>query len=164
MPEAPILIAARARNGVIGRNHRLPWRIPGELKHFQQRTAGHALICGRTTWASLPKALTDHDRYMVVLTRQQLLLPDRTEAAATPEDAVRLAQLLCPEKPPLVIGGAQVYAAMIDLCASIEISHIDADPEGDAVMPPLVGWEIHDAGPWQDGPPRWQLQRYTRTP
>ena len=68
---APIitLIAARARNGVIGRNNQMPWKIPGEQAYFKRMTMGHPIVMGRKTWESIGRPLPG--RRNIVVTRNR---------------------------------------------------------------------------------------------
>jgi len=162
----PILVVAADRTGAIGRAGALPWHIPSELRHFRIRTAGHALVMGRTTFERLPRPLDTHGRALVVVSTQPLLRePGRDlHHASTPEDALALARRLRPSRPPLVCGGARLYAALLEACVALEISRIDQETEdADAFLPKIApSWRRIETGPWQDGPPRWRLERWTR--
>jgi dihydrofolate reductase len=162
----PILVVAADRAGAIGRDGNLPWRIPAELRHFRDRTAGHALVMGRSTFDCLPRPLDTHGRTLVVVSSRPLeAAPERAlHHATTPEDALALAGRLRPGRPPLVCGGARLYAALRDTCATLEISRIDQETDdADAFLPEISPpWRMAEAGPWQDGPPRWRIERWTR--
>ena len=161
-----VLVVAADRRGAIGRAGGLPWRIPAELRHFRNRTAGHALVMGRTTFDGLPRPLDTHERALVVVSARPLAIgPGRDlHQAATPEEALALARRLRPDLPPLVCGGARLYAALLDACAILEISRIDQETEdADAFLPEIdPTWRAIDLEPWQDGPPRWRRERWTR--
>jgi dihydrofolate reductase len=165
-PVPPILVAAADRAGAIGRAGDLPWRIPAELRHFRARTAGHALVMGRATFDRLPRPLDTHGRVLVVVSSRPLeAAPGRAlHHASTPKDALALAGCLRPGRPPLVCGGARLYAALRDACAALEISRIDQETDGaDAFLPEIAPpWRMAEARPWQDGPPRWRIERWTR--
>jgi len=124
------LIAARARNGVIGRDNAMPWKIPGELAHFKRVTMGHPVIMGAKTWESIGRPLPG--RRNIVVTR------DRAFAAAGGEVVHGIDEALarCAGAPEaFVIGGAQVYAAAMPYAGRLLITEIDRDFEGDAFMP-----------------------------
>ena len=80
------MIAARARNGVIGHQNRMPWHLPEDLKHFRQQTMGHVVLLGRKTWESIGRPLPG--RRMVVISRQSLTLPEGVELAASLDEAI----------------------------------------------------------------------------
>lgn len=132
------LIAARARNGVIGINNELPWHLPEDLRHFRQQTTGHTVLMGRKTWESIGRPLPG--RRMVVISRQQLDLPEGVTLAASLEEAIARHQA---DDELFVIGGAQIYAQAMPLADRILLTEIDLEPEGDAFFPapPPADWE-----------------------
>jgi dihydrofolate reductase len=137
------LIVARARNGVIGRNGELPWRLPEDLKRFKALTLGHPVLMGRKTWDSIlarnGKPLPG--RRNIVISRQAGFDTPGGEAASSLDAALAL----CADAPAVfVIGGAQIYAEALPRAHCVELTEIDADFEGDAVMPPL------DPAVWQE--------------
>jgi dihydrofolate reductase len=124
------LIVARARNGVIGANGGLPWRLPEDLAFFKRTTMGHPIVMGRKTWESIGRPLPG--RRSIVVTR------DRSYAAAGAEVAHSLdeAIALCRGREELfVIGGAQLYAEALSHADRLLLTEIDADFEGDTVLP-----------------------------
>ncbi len=130
------LILARARNGVIGRDGALPWHLPEDLKRFKALTLGHPVVMGRKTWDSIVarngKPLPG--RRNLVISRQPGFVAPGAEVAASLEAALAL----CADAPHVfVIGGAQIYLAALPHAQRVELTEIDADVEGDAVMPPL---------------------------
>ncbi len=135
------LIYARARNGVIGFNNKLPWHLPEDLAHFKRTTMGSPVIMGRKTWDSLPPRFRPlPGRQNVVLTRQ----PDWHAQGAVRAGSVEEAQALFPTgSSAWVIGGAEVYAQALPLAESVVVTEIDADFEGDAFAPTL-------AAPWRE--------------
>ncbi len=124
------LIAARARNGVIGNDNQLPWHLPEDLRHFRERTTGHTVLMGRKTWESIGRPLPG--RRMVVISRQQLELPAGVELAPSLEDAIaRHAD----EAELFVLGGAQIYAAAWPIADRLVLTEIELEPEGDTTLP-----------------------------
>lgn len=124
------LIAARARNGVIGHNNQLPWHLPEDLRHFRQQTTGHVVLMGRKTWESIGRVLPG--RRMVVISRQPLALPEGASRAGSLEEAIaRHAD----EAELFVIGGAQIYALAWPLADRIIMTEVDLEPVGDAFLP-----------------------------
>jgi len=132
MPNAVALIAAVAANGVIGREGRLPWRLPDDLRHFRAVTAGHAVIMGRRTWHSLPHALPA--RQNIVVTRRNDYRAIGASIASSIEDA--LAQVAYPP-PAFVIGGGELYRAALPFAGTAYITEIAQPFDGDATFPPL---------------------------
>src|SRR5438552_13755283 len=80
------LIAAVARNGVIGLDNRLPWRLPEDLRRFRALTIGHSVVMGRRTWESLSRALPE--RQNIVVTRSADYRAEGAEAARSLAEAL----------------------------------------------------------------------------
>jgi dihydrofolate reductase len=125
------LIAAVARNGVIGKGGGLPWRIPEDLRHFKRTTRGHAVIMGRKTFDEVGKPLPD--RRNIVVTRRADLRLEGCETAPSIEEAIALARATDPE--PFVIGGAEIYRAALPYATHMILTEIDRDVEGDTYFP-----------------------------
>jgi dihydrofolate reductase len=137
---SPILAAvvAVAKNGVIGRDGDLPWRIPSDLKRFKETTLGKPVIMGRKTWESLPrKPLPGRANYVVSATLPGVegaqVFADANEAL---EAAIREAQRAGVDEVCL-IGGARLYADMLPLTQRIYLPEVELEPEGDARFPAL---------------------------
>jgi dihydrofolate reductase len=135
MSRPPItLVLARARNGVIGRDGRLPWHLPADLKRFKALTTGSVMIMGRKTFDSLPGLLPG--RRHVVLTRDPNWRRDGAEVAHSVEAALALAG----DAPVSVIGGADIFALFLPLAQRIELTEVLANVEGDTRVPdPRLG-------------------------
>lgn len=135
MPKTTLtLIAAVARNGVIGQDNRLPWHLPADLKHFKALTTGHAVIMGRKTWQSLP------EKFRPLPGRQNIVVTRNAGYAA--EGAVVVGSLLAAMTAAtgdeaFVIGGAELYKAALPLAGRLQLTEIDADYAGDTWFPPL---------------------------
>lgn len=130
-----ILILARADNGVIGREGRLPWHLPADLRHFKTLTLGHPMIMGRKTFDSLPGLLPD--RRHIVLTRDADWAEDGAETATSVEEALKLANA----PHVAVIGGAEIYRLFLPRADRIELTEVHIDVQGDAVIDhPGAGW------------------------
>jgi dihydrofolate reductase len=132
------LIVARAQNGVIGRDGKLPWHISADLKRFKALTMGTAMVMGRKTFESLPGLLPG--RRHIVLTRDPEWQAEGAEVARDVSEALRVAG----NEPISVIGGAEVFAMFLPLADKIELTEVLDDVPGDTVMPDprSVGREI----------------------
>jgi dihydrofolate reductase len=135
---------ARARNGVIGRDGGLPWRLPADLKRFKAQTMGKPMIMGRKTFESFPAPLPG--RRHIVLTRDTAWSAPGAEVAHSVDAAIALAS--APEIA--VIGGAEIFALFLDRADAVELTEVNVEPAGDAIVPPFTGWretyrENHDA-------------------
>ena len=124
------LIAAVAKNGVIGANGGMPWRLPEDLRHFRKQTLGHPVIMGRRTWESLPKPLPDREN--IVISRR----PGFEAPGASVAMSLAGAIALCAGEPvAFVIGGTQIYAAALPLADGLVLTEIQEDYEGDTRFP-----------------------------
>jgi len=134
------LVVAAARNGVIGADGALPWRLPEDLAFFKRTTLGHAIIMGRRTWDSIGRPLPG--RRSIVVTRNAGWQGAGAERAGSLAEALAL----CAGAGDVyVIGGAQIYAeALRGRVDSIYLTRIDADFPGDARLPAL------EPGRWRE--------------
>ena len=138
------LIAAVARNGVIGAGGGIPWHLPEDFAHFKATTLGHTLVMGRATYESIGRPLPG--RTTIVLTRDPDWLAEGVLVANSLEDALALA-----EGDVFVAGGAAVYEAALPYADEQLLSEIDLEPEGDTYYPdfdraewPEVSREHHE--------------------
>lgn len=131
MTKRVILVAAVARNGVIGNGPDIPWRVPGEQKAFKELTLGHTLVMGRTTYESIGRPLPG--RTTVVLTRDPDWSAEGVLVARSLDQAYALAATQ--EGEIVVAGGASVYVAALPTATEQIISEIPLEPEGDVHYP-----------------------------
>jgi dihydrofolate reductase len=124
------LIAAVARNGVIGVDNRLPWRLPDDTRHFRALTTGHSVIMGRRTWESIGKPLPG--RQNIVVTRAPGRSAPHVEFAHSLDDALERANL---PGPVFVIGGEALYREALPRADFLYLTEILRDFEGDARFP-----------------------------
>ncbi len=149
------LVVARAENGVIGRDGKLPWHLSGDLKHFKAVTMGKPMVMGRKTFESLPGLLPG--RRHIVLTRDPAW---RAEGAEVVHD-VAAAVAIADSAEIAVIGGADIFRLFLPLADRVELTEVHARPEGDTSIPPFnpahwrpLGREAHPA---QDGQPAFSF-------
>ncbi|MBO6937058.1 MAG: dihydrofolate reductase [Deltaproteobacteria bacterium] len=134
------LVAAIARGGVIGQEGGhlgLPWHIPEDLAHFKRLTTGHAIVMGRTTYETIGRPLPK--RVNVVLSRDPEFAPTPPKGdlriARGLEEALEVAYGADAEAPPMIIGGATIYALALPLVTHLHLTEIDREVEGDAHFP-----------------------------
>ncbi|MXO48084.1 dihydrofolate reductase [Erythrobacter vulgaris] len=127
------LIYARAANGAIGKEGRLPWHLPADLKRFKSLTMGSPMIMGRKTFESLPGLLPG--RRHIVLTRKERWDSTGAEIARDVDEALDLARNT--DDPVAVIGGAAIFDVFMPLADRIELTEIHREFDGDVFMPPL---------------------------
>ncbi|HEX8514491.1 MAG TPA: dihydrofolate reductase [Allosphingosinicella sp.] len=134
---AVTIVVARARNGAIGRDGGLPWRLPEDLKHFKAVTMGSAMVMGRRTFDSLPGLLPG--RRHIVLTREPAWRAAGAETAGSVEEALALAA----GEPVSVIGGAEIIALFLPSADAVELTEVHDEPDADTFMPEFdtAQWE-----------------------
>jgi len=153
-----VLVAAIGENNVIGRDGQLPWRLKSDLRHFRDLTIGKPVIMGRKTYESIGKVLKD--RTNIVLTSNLGLMAPGTVLAPNLDAALKFARQDAARRGVdeiMIIGGSDVFAAMMPQADRLEITHVHATPEGDALFPlidPAVwqktAYASHPAGPDDD--------------
>jgi dihydrofolate reductase len=127
-PREPLcLVLAIAKNGVIGNNGKVPWRVPEDLKHFRASTTGHAVIMGRKTWDEVGKPLPN--RRNLVVTRSTDLQLEGAEVVSSLDEAIARARTT--DSEPRVIGGAEIYRLALPKATRVLLTEIDLEPEGD---------------------------------
>jgi dihydrofolate reductase len=139
------LVVAVAENGVIGKDGRLPWRIPSDLKRFRALTMGKPVIMGRRTFQSLAKPLDGRDN--IVVTRDPDFGSNGVVAVASFEAALTVARERAQARGAdevMVIGGAEIYRAALPLADRIYLTRVHASPAGDTLFPepPSADWHI----------------------
>jgi dihydrofolate reductase len=158
------LIAAMARNRVIGRDNRVPWRLPADLRRFKQLTMGHILIVGRKTFDSIGcRPLPG--RRMVVVTRQEGYAPEGVLVARSIEEALALGR---GADEVFVAGGAEIYRQSLPVADRLQLTLIEEDFPGDVYFPEFdpADWRLverEDHGPTDDVPFSWSFQVLDRS-
>jgi dihydrofolate reductase len=153
-----VLVAAVARNGVIGDGPDIPWRIPGEQAHFKQVTLGHVLLMGRTTYESIGRPLPG--RTTVVLTRDPDWSAEGVLVAHDVDEALATADGLPGDV--MVAGGAQVYAALLPFADGQVVTEVHLEPDGDVVYPAVEPAEWREVA--RERGPAYDVVRWERRP
>ena len=147
-----IAIAAMSRNRVIGADGRIPWHISEDLKFFKRTTLGHIIVMGRKTYDSLGKPLPGRENWVV--SREAdiagVTVLRSFDAIEEPSDGRQL----------YVIGGAQLYAALLPRCSELLLTRIDRDVEGDTFFPEFES--TFDTGEILESGPDYEIRRYFR--
>lgn len=125
-----VIIAALARNGVIGKENRLPWHLPEDLRHFKAATLGHPVLMGRKTWDSLGRPLPG--RRNLVVSRQQGLAAPGAEVFPGLEPAIAAC---AGAARVFLIGGAELYRLGLPLASEMLLTEVELDVDGDARFP-----------------------------
>jgi dihydrofolate reductase len=126
------LIAAVARNGVIGNGPDIPWHLPEDFAFFKRTTMGHVLLMGRLTFESIGRALPG--RRTIVVTHDRTWRHPGVEVAHSFPEALALAG---PADEVFVCGGGQVYAEAMPWAHRLLVTEVFLEPEGDIVFPPI---------------------------
>lgn len=153
------LIYARAANGAIGKDGRLPWHLPADLKRFKALTMGKPMVMGRKTFESLPGLLPG--RRHIVLTRRERWDSTGAEVVGSVEEAIAKAG----EGDIAVIGGAAIFDVFMPLATKVELTEIHRDFEGDVFMPPLgPEWDLAASEHFEaeGGRPAYRFLTYRR--
>jgi dihydrofolate reductase len=125
-----VLVAAVAANGIIGKDGKLPWHLPEDLKHFKQATMGHPVIMGRKTWESLKGPLPGREN--IVITRQAGYEAPGAAVARSLDAALALC---AGESVVCVIGGEQVFKESLPMATALDMTEIRQDFAGDTRFP-----------------------------
>ena len=157
-----VLIAALARNRVIGRDNRLPWHLPADLRFFKRTTMGKPLLMGRRTWESIGRPLPG--RRMIVLSRAPACQTPGGVVARSLDEAREIAG---PAPEIVVIDGASLYAQTLPLTECMYLTLVDADVPGDAWFPDWNSLEWKQV--WEEAHPAdadhvwpYRFQRWER--
>jgi dihydrofolate reductase len=150
-----VLVAAVAENNVIGRDGKMPWHLKSDLKHFRALTINKPVVMGRKTYESIGKPLKD--RTNIVLTKDLRLVVPGGVLATSMDAALSFARQDAKRRGVdeiMVIGGGDVFSLTLPLAQRLEITHVHANPGGDAFFPPIdpkqwreIVRKKYDAGP-----------------
>lgn len=133
-----IIIAALNRNGVIGRNGKIPWHLPEDLQRFKELTTGHTVLMGRRTYDSIGKTLPG--RRNIVITSRHLPDIEHYHTLEKAIDAVRS------EPKVFIIGGGEIFRQSLDRADEMYLTVVENDEEGDTYFPgieQLIGRDFY---------------------
>lgn len=125
---------AEDQNGLIGREGRLPWSLPNEMKHFVNVTIGDVVVMGRKTYESIPNRPLK-DRVNIVLTTNKDYQADEAIIVHTKEEIMNAVRDI--EKPIHIIGGTTLFEMFIDEVNLLYRTIVYSEFEGDTYMPPI---------------------------
>lgn len=161
------LIAAVAKNGVIGMDNAIPWHLPEDFAHFKETTSGHTVVMGSNTWASLPEKFRPLPNRLNIIISKKLereidrpgfrtfgnirdalhFARDAYTTARTSEEHKKMmgseVSVLPTGEDVFVIGGASIYEQTIHLANRLIISEVDMEPKGDTHFPE-IGSDWHE--------------------
>ena len=130
-----ILLVAKASNQVIGKDNQLIWKLSADLRRFKHLTTGHYLLMGRKTFESLGRPLPNRT-HLIITRNPAFVAPEGHHAFHSVEEAIIFCTKLQLDKV-FVIGGGEIYKEALPLCDILEITEVEASPEGDTFFPEL---------------------------
>jgi dihydrofolate reductase len=138
------LVVAVAENQVIGKDGKLPWNLPNDLKHFRELTTGKPVIMGRKTFVSIGKPLPNREN--IVITRQPHLHLSGCIIVHSLKEALRYAEKQIGAKEAFIIGGGEIFTEALSLADRVYLTRVHGTFEGDAYFPALDPdeWEAVD--------------------
>jgi dihydrofolate reductase len=129
-------IVAMDKNGVIGKDNKLPWHLPADLKFFKNTTMGHGIVMGRKTYESIGKPLPGREN--IILTRDYSYKADGCTVFHSVEDILHYAEDKNVET--FITGGEEVFKLFIPSVDKLYVTKIDHEFEGDTFFPSL-NWD-----------------------
>ena len=141
------LIVAADRNWAIGKNNKLMWSIPADMKFFRETTQGNVVIMGRKTLESFPQGQPLRSRVNIVITRNPSYKVKDAVVVHSVEEAIEESRKY--DGDVFVIGGESIYRAMLPYCDTALVTRIDYAYEADTWFPNLdedEEWELTDEG------------------
>lgn len=132
------MIWAMSENNVIGRNNKLPWHLPNDLKYFKQLTSGKSVIMGRKTYESIGRPLPN--RTNIVITRDKGFTAEGIKVVHSLDQAIELAEATClvnAQEEVIVMGGAEIYKLCLPKADRLYVTLVHAQVPGDAYFPQI---------------------------
>lgn len=154
-------IVAAAENNVIGKDNRLIWRLPLDMKFFKEKTTGHCVVTGRRNYESIPPNFRPlPGRTNIVVTRQAGYDAPGAVVVHSIDAAVEIAESQH-ETELFIIGGGEIYSQALPLCDAVLLTRVHAQPDGDAFFPAMDPgvWELH----WSEQHPADEKHAYAFT-
>jgi dihydrofolate reductase len=125
------IVVAISENHAIGKDNKLLWYLPNDLKHFKEITSGHTVIMGRKTYESVGKPLPN--RHNIIITRQAI-----TIEGCEVVNSIEAALALCKTEPEVfIVGGAEIYKQAMHLTDRIYLTIVHKEFEGDSFFPEI---------------------------
>ena len=142
------IIVAKAKNNIIGKDNKMIWHLPEDLKHFKELTTGHAIIMGRKTFESLGKVLPDR-KHIVFTQNPDFKVNDNNVEIV--HSLLQIQDLIEGEEEAFIIGGAMIYNFLMPYVKKMYVTEIDKDFEGDTVFP-RINPDVWQEVSREDGP------------
>jgi len=132
-----IAVVATDEHGGIGKDNQLLWHLPNDLKHFKSITSGFPILMGRKTFESIGRVLPN--RLNLILSRQNIQIEGATVVSSLEE-----ALVVASTEKIFIIGGGEIYRALLPFCSGIECTRVHASFEADTFFPEILNseWEL----------------------
>ena len=132
------IIVAIDKNRVIGKDNKMPWRLPADLAYFKKMTLGHTVVMGRKTFESIGKPLPDRENW--IITRDKNYCVEGCRMFNSPEEVVKSGI----EEELFIIGGSEIYSAFFPLADKLYITFIEDSFEGDTFFAEInpIEWKL----------------------
>lgn len=157
------IIVAKSINNAIGKDNKLLWKIPDDMKRFKEITTGHTVIMGRKTFESIGKVLPN--RLNIILTRDPNYKVDDPNVKIL-GGVSDLEEYINDENENFVIGGAQIYSILMPKCQKLYVTQVDKDFVGDTYFPVIREneWEVTEKteGPKDENDFKYEYITYKR--
>ncbi|MBC1984638.1 dihydrofolate reductase [Listeria booriae] len=124
-------IWAQDKDGYIGKDNTMPWRLPADLQHFKKETNGHTIVMGRKTYESIGKALPNREN--LVLTRDPNYSLADAKVLHDKAEVLEIAR----DKQVYITGGAEIYRLFLEDADALVVTHVEAQCGGDTIFPEL---------------------------
>ena len=128
------IIVAKARNNIIGKENKIVWNLPADLKHFKELTTGHTIIMGRKTFESLGRVLPNR-KHIVFSQNPDFKVED--ENVSVVHSMLEIQEYIENEQENFVIGGAMIYNLLMPHVSKMYVTEIDEEFEGDSFFPKI---------------------------
>ena len=128
------IVVAKAKNNIIGKDNKIIWNLPEDLKHFKNLTTGHNIIMGRKTFESLGRVLPDRKH---IIFSQNPDFKVRDENVEVVHSLLQIQELIEEEEENFVIGGAMIYNLLMPYVSKMYVTEINEEFEGDAFFPKI---------------------------
>jgi dihydrofolate reductase len=153
------MIAAMARNRVIGLANDIPWKVPGEQQRFRQLTEGHLVVMGRRTYESIGRPLPNRD---ILVIGRQPVTAERVSTCTTLQEALEVIANDSRQEV-FIAGGEQIYRLFLPYADTVYLTELDLEPEGDTTFPELPA-DFHCSERVDvSGPTNYRFLTYRRT-
>lgn len=136
------IIVAHSKNKIIGRDNKIPWHIPEDLKRFKELTTGKTIVMGRKTFESLPFVLPN--RKHIILTKNKNFTYNNPNVEICYDINNIIQKYKNSEEEVFIIGGAEIYKQFLDASTKLFITEVDTNLDGDAFFPKIdySNWDL----------------------